>query len=341
MSFKNGNPGCNNCCANCTAQNLTVAVKSCTGTTTGGASVSITGPSGYSASGTTATSGFSFGSYTTTWTNTGTYTITVTSGALSTTVSYNFASCAAQNITICLGYSGASSTFQLSGTIYGQCGAIFNALGFTVNVGSTAYNFTTSGTGTYNVCVPWVNGQAVTLAVTSPPTRHAAGSVSVGTCGSTITACSAVSKSLVLAPASGYACLCSFPTPAPTTLHMSNSWATATLTYGGSDWEGVGNANFPNCPPCQAVNMSGTWYLGSYSPGNCANGILVLSQHPSGGGGVPCPGTVTYPAGTPTDIENQATSNYTGSYPSFPTPINFTIPATGNCYDYGATTITE
>jgi len=239
------------CCCGCAAGSAQICahVKDCGGSDYSGVTVTITGPSGYSSSGTTDGTGH----YCTSLSDAlplGAYTVAASDGTYSRSTTVTVGACTSYGAELCLG--GSKVCVQVAG-----CGPLS---GVTVNfrrAGTTVISAVTDGTGTACACVPNGTG-AVTATVDSAPTRYTTG----GTSTITVAQCSTTNATIVLPAATGYHCLpCSPCTgfvdtqPAPDTLYASGLYGggSHSMTYGANTtfaplgWYGSYTVAYPGC----------------------------------------------------------------------------------------------
>lgn len=288
--FKIGNPGCGCECNRCSSSHtLTVTVTDYSGSPVSLVAVSISGPGGFSASGTTDGNG----QFVANWTTTGDYTITVSkSGQSTSSTTVTLATCANQTATVCIGCAGTSQSFKLVGNITGACGNTGTTpITVTATVGGNTFTTTTT-TRSYAFCLPWTPGATVTIAAAAI-SRYSAYSATVGTCGTgtgQILACSTKTASITYQPASGYVCWPNWATPVPRTLSFSAAYlGSCSLTY-NSSVSTAGGYIGPAFVGTLVANLTGcTTYTGSAN-GNqkCpdASGVVItvyLIAGPAGG----------------------------------------------------------
>lgn len=230
---------------------LTVVTKDCGGAALAGATVTVTGPDGFSKSCTTSLSGgvascqISLGTA-------GTYTISVSASGLATSTSTLGHICGDHSVTICVG-----GLFKFCVTI-GGCAAgstIGNGQSVSLTQGSNTYTATADSSGVACFCLSARTSATVTL--TSPGGRYQTTSKTFASGLFTTATCSVVSGSMSLDPASGYHCFCGCPDPVSDTLYLTEPYGnTFTLTYdsGSSSWVGSGTiANTASCVSCASV----------------------------------------------------------------------------------------
>jgi hypothetical protein len=248
---KKNNAGCttNPCCTSCSFV-FTGTVKKADGSAVlPGATVSVTGPGGYSGSATADGSGhISF-----TFTATGTYTFTNSAAGHTTFVqTITFASCV--NSSACLTVDGFGT---LKATVIGCASAV--RAGDTVTVSQTggwSTTATTNASGQVTVTLP---AKADTTVSVSLGARFTTASQSLTIPAASLTGCTLNTANLNLAAASGYHCLLGCFLPLADTIFGTDSyWGTSpTLNYDGtlSTWVGYAGATYGGSPG--GVNCAG------------------------------------------------------------------------------------
>lgn len=231
---------------------MCVYVTDCGGLPKSGATVTVTGPGGYTATGTTDSTGH----YCTPDTDSlaaGTYTVTATGGGYSPSATVTVGTACKDYVspTLCLG--GTTVCVRVVG-----CGGA--QTGVTVSFrrsGTTVATATTDGTGKACACVPVAAGD-LTATVDSPPSRY--GVLSPGPVLRTALPCRTwpTITDLILPTGAGYHCLpctdCLAPDNKPTsdTLSVSGLYGGGahSMTYGAASgywWYGQYTTSYPGC----------------------------------------------------------------------------------------------
>lgn len=358
-AFKHGNPGCNAsspCTCGCT-WHVAVTVTNCDGTPDSGASVSLTGPGGFSASGGTNSSGV----YSVAVPGTGTYTATV--GSQSGSVTLSGTTCTTGTVAICAPTFGVPFG-QVCVTVVGCNNTPIVGVSVTATQsGVTVNSGTTNSSGVACFCVP--SGHTTTFAVTAPPSRYGTGSTT-----GTVTACpsSPANFTIALPAASGYVCFCCLSrgcatcsVPVSTTLHLTDSYfgSGCTLTYNATtgQWVGSQTVSVAGCTSpagpafsCPSGTTTITYTLGAMDNGFGTSVCALNVGYTLATGAGNCPGTG---GGTGTPAYGPVPYSLNSCPPSFNVTFSdshpHSPPFSGNllytysdCYTEGTTiTVTE
>lgn len=279
--FKIGNPG-DNCGCDCVPpRTLTLRAKDCGGNPIPGATVSVTGPGGFSASGTLAGT---FATYSVTVPSAGSYpwTITDVSGTCGGTAVFGSTTLTVSQY-CCIGQDKGF----VCGKIRNQCVPLS---GVTVEVwhagGAMIASTITDGSGNYCFCAPAVIGAFIQIKV---PAFGRYGDTTTGAfqaffCNTDMN----VRPDIELVPASGYhyqfCCLGGDGgVPIPDTLSGTDSvYGALTFNYSGGTWVATKTVNYPGCPPgpygfagCPPVTgVEVSWLFGGCTVGVVANNSM-------------------------------------------------------------------
>lgn len=232
----------NPCCGGaCPGQFCVTATNICSSVAVVGATVTVTGPSGFSGTCTTDSLGKCCVSYTAA----GSYTITISQTGFSNYVTTLTATCATQNITATMSPAGP---YTLNVLVTGCGGAMDGVLvSVTDGVGFTG-TCTTTLTGC-SISVPALG----TYTVTASRSRFVTQTVTV----SVSNPCSATSRTINLVIDTGYACSSLCLVPLLTTLNLTDSrYGSTTISWNGTTgWTGT-LASVINCNGGQTMTIS-------------------------------------------------------------------------------------
>lgn len=206
------------CCEPPCPPRICARVRDCGGVAISGATVSVAGPDGFTASGTTDATGW--------WCadagDPGDYVVTVDDGTYEETKTVAVsAPCTSYTAAFCLG--GARLSIGVQGC--NVLTAMLPGASVTVTQGAFSHSYTSSGSVREVICVPTTDD----VTITATKTRYADKTITVkiqGICATTL-------ANVGMAPASGYHCFCECEYPAADTLYLTDSalGCTATLTW--------------------------------------------------------------------------------------------------------------
>lgn len=237
--LKKHTPGCRSGRCSCCPSHVCAYVRSCGGVPVSGATITVTGPGGFTAGGTTDSSGR--------WCaeagGTGAYSVTASDGSITETKTVTVGSaCASYYASFCLGGLGLAS-IAVAGC---RLGSPMAGVSVTATQGAFSTSFTTTA-GYTAVCFPATDPVTITASrarwttkvVVSPRLRNCGGTTFVVVQLDT--------------PAAGYHCCPCFgcDDPLDDTLYLSDSrlGISATLAYDSatSAWIGEAAYSYPGC----------------------------------------------------------------------------------------------
>ena len=233
---------------NCSSGSITVHVN-CNSVAIVGATVAITGPGGYSSSGTTN----SFGSYTGYLTGypPGVYTVVVSKTNYTTQTTTLTASCTANSVTVNLPGAVTTVSGNIQGCQTGIAGVTVTILQGMTSLGST----TTDSSGNYTLSVSGTGPlTGLTLKADLSPRFAIYTTTFDSYCNATITI------NATLTAGTGYHCACANHAVS-NTLHWSpgGGMSAATLTWTGASWDGTGTYTGLAYDSCTSGSTTSTY----------------------------------------------------------------------------------